>query len=140
MTAGTRIRYMGNKQQLAGDVAMFCETLDPDRRLVDLFGGMGWSPAPLPPAVATSGPTIYSSTRSSRLDVLSPAQKTRRLSTLPDIYSCLVIAPTSPRSANATPPSCGPSSASSGQGTRPSFVAFRLNGAMLRTTVTSPPK
>lgn len=41
MTPGTRIRYMGNKQQLAGEVATFCETLSPSRRLVDLFGGMG---------------------------------------------------------------------------------------------------
>jgi adenine-specific DNA-methyltransferase len=32
---------MGNKQQLAGDVAVFCASLEPQRRLVDLFGGMG---------------------------------------------------------------------------------------------------
>src|SRR5579862_7428147 len=32
---------MGNKQQLAGEVAVFCESLDRKRRLVDLFGGMG---------------------------------------------------------------------------------------------------
>jgi adenine-specific DNA-methyltransferase len=41
MSAGTRIRYMGNKQQLAGEVARYCESLSADRRLVDLFGGMG---------------------------------------------------------------------------------------------------
>lgn len=55
MTAGTRIRYMGNKQQLAGDVAMFCETLDPDRRLVDLFGGMG----SVAGAAASSGRNVW---------------------------------------------------------------------------------
>jgi len=32
---------MGNKQQLAGEVAVFCASLDPQLRLVDLFGGMG---------------------------------------------------------------------------------------------------
>src|SRR5215211_6920108 len=32
---------MGNKQQLAGKVATFCESLAPEPRLVDLFGGMG---------------------------------------------------------------------------------------------------
>lgn len=41
MTVGMRIRYMGNKQQLAGEVAVFCESLSDGRRLVDLFGGMG---------------------------------------------------------------------------------------------------
>src|ERR1700757_433955 len=32
---------MGNKQQIAGDVASFCEALDRRLRLVDLFAGVG---------------------------------------------------------------------------------------------------
>ena len=55
MTAGTRIRYMGNKQQLAGEVAVFCETLSADRRLVDLFGGMG----SVAGAAASSGRSVW---------------------------------------------------------------------------------
>ncbi len=37
---GTRIRYMGNKVSLARDVAAIAESVDPNRVLVDLFGGM----------------------------------------------------------------------------------------------------
>ncbi len=55
MTVGTRIRYMGNKQQLAGEVAVFCETLSADRRLVDLFGGMG----SVAGAAAASGRSVW---------------------------------------------------------------------------------
>lgn len=55
MTAGTRIRYMGNKQQLAGEVAVFCESLNPRRRLVDLFGGMG----SVAGAAASSGRSVW---------------------------------------------------------------------------------
>lgn len=55
MTVGTRIRYMGNKQQLAGDVAVFCESLNPRRRLVDLFGGMG----SVAGAAASSGRNVW---------------------------------------------------------------------------------
>lgn len=55
MTAGTRIRYMGNKQQLAGEVAVFCESLSLDRRLIDLFGGMG----SVAGAAATSGRSVW---------------------------------------------------------------------------------
>ena len=39
-SAGTRIRYMGNKRGLAREVAAACESLDRDRPVVDLFGGM----------------------------------------------------------------------------------------------------
>lgn len=55
ITAGTRIRYMGNKQQLAGEVAVFCESLNRRRRLVDLFGGMG----SVAGAAAASGRTVW---------------------------------------------------------------------------------
>jgi adenine-specific DNA-methyltransferase len=55
MNAGTRIRYMGNKHQLAGEVAMFCESLSPRRRLVDLFGGMG----SVAGAAASSGRNVW---------------------------------------------------------------------------------
>jgi adenine-specific DNA-methyltransferase len=37
---GTRIRYMGNKRALAGEVAALCGTLDSSQPLIDLFGGM----------------------------------------------------------------------------------------------------
>ncbi|HWF33166.1 MAG TPA: DNA adenine methylase [Solirubrobacteraceae bacterium] len=37
---GTRIRYMGNKVALAQDVSAIVETVEPNRVLVDLFGGM----------------------------------------------------------------------------------------------------
>lgn len=37
---GTRIRYMGNKVALAGDVAALIAQLDASRTLVDLFSGM----------------------------------------------------------------------------------------------------
>lgn len=46
---------MGNKQQLAGEVAVFCATLSPDRRLVDLFGGMG----SVAGAAAMSGRSVW---------------------------------------------------------------------------------
>jgi adenine-specific DNA-methyltransferase len=55
VTVGTRIRYMGNKQQLAGEVAVFCESLSPRRRLVDLFGGMG----SVAGAAASSGRSVW---------------------------------------------------------------------------------
>jgi adenine-specific DNA-methyltransferase len=55
MTVGTRIRYMGNKQQLAGEVAVFCETLNRSWRLVDLFGGMG----SVAGAAASSGRNVW---------------------------------------------------------------------------------
>ena len=55
MTVGTRIRYMGNKQQLAGEVAVFCESLRDGRRLVDLFGGMG----SVAGAAAASGRNVW---------------------------------------------------------------------------------
>lgn len=55
MAVGTRIRYMGNKQQLAGEVAVFCESLRDGRRLVDLFGGMG----SVAGAAAASGRNVW---------------------------------------------------------------------------------
>lgn len=55
MTVGTRIRYMGNKQQLAGEVAVFCTSLNAQRRLVDLFGGLG----SVGGAAATSGRSVW---------------------------------------------------------------------------------
>lgn len=55
MTAGSRIRYMGNKQQLAGEVALYCGSLSAKRRLVDLFGGMG----SVAGAAATSGRCVW---------------------------------------------------------------------------------
>ncbi len=55
MTVGTRIRYMGNKQQLAGEVAVFCESRYDGRRLVDLFGGMG----SVAGAAAASGRNVW---------------------------------------------------------------------------------
>ena len=55
MTVGTRIRYMGNKQQLAGEVAVFCKSMSRERRLVDLFGGMGFVAG----AAAESGRNVW---------------------------------------------------------------------------------
>jgi adenine-specific DNA methylase len=55
VTVGTRIRYMGNKQQLAGEVAVFCESRYDGRRLVDLFGGMG----SVAGAAAASGRNVW---------------------------------------------------------------------------------
>lgn len=55
VTVGTRIRYMGNKQQLAGEVAVFCESISDRRRLVDLFGGMG----SVAGAAAASGRNVW---------------------------------------------------------------------------------
>lgn len=52
---GTRIRYMGNKRALASDVAAVCATLDPERPLVDLFGGM----CNVAGAVASSERPVY---------------------------------------------------------------------------------
>lgn len=46
---------MGNKQQLAGEVAVFCESLRDGRRLVDLFGGMG----SVAGAAAASGRNVW---------------------------------------------------------------------------------
>lgn len=46
---------MGNKQQLAGEVAVFCKSMSCRRRLVDLFGGMGFVAG----AAAESGRTVW---------------------------------------------------------------------------------
>src|SRR4051794_14724441 len=46
---------MGNKQQLASEVAIFCASLSPDRRLVDLFGGLG----SVAGAAAASGRSVW---------------------------------------------------------------------------------
>jgi adenine-specific DNA-methyltransferase len=46
---------MGNKQLLADDVAVFCGSLSSDRRLVDLFGGMG----SVAGAAAASGRSVW---------------------------------------------------------------------------------
>lgn len=46
---------MGNKQQLADDVAIYCTGLGPRRRLVDLFGGMG----SVAGAAASSGRSVW---------------------------------------------------------------------------------
>lgn len=46
---------MGNKQQLAGEVALYCECLGPEPRLVDLFGGMG----SVAGAAAPSGRSVW---------------------------------------------------------------------------------
>lgn len=55
VTAGARIRYMGNKQQLADEVARYCESLREGQRLVDLFGGMG----SVAGAAAPSGRSVW---------------------------------------------------------------------------------
>jgi adenine-specific DNA-methyltransferase len=46
---------MGNKQQLAGEVAVFCKSMSRNRRLVDLFGGMGFVAG----AAADSGRSVW---------------------------------------------------------------------------------
>ena len=46
---------MGNKQQLAEEVAVFCAAMSPKRRLVDLFGGMG----SVAGAAAASGRSVW---------------------------------------------------------------------------------
>ncbi|WP_205696028.1 DNA adenine methylase [Conexibacter sp. SYSU D00693] len=53
--AGTRIRYMGNKQALATKVAGLCAPYARTRPLVDLFGGM----CSVAGAVAPSGRSAY---------------------------------------------------------------------------------
>jgi hypothetical protein len=60
-----RIRYMGNKQQLAGEVAVFCESLRDGRRLVDLFGGMGSVAGAAAASAGTCGSTTSRATPSS---------------------------------------------------------------------------
>lgn len=54
-TAGTRIRYMGNKVALAGDVADLLEDVAPGAPLVDLFAGM----CSIAGAVSRSGRQVW---------------------------------------------------------------------------------
>jgi len=54
-TAGTRIRYMGNKVELAQDVAGIIQGFDASRPLVDLFGGM----CSVAGAVSASGRQVW---------------------------------------------------------------------------------